>query len=115
MVINLTIPLYQFPRVDPDGDAPCTHLKNPPPRLRARAEAVVADRGGQAGAALPRGGHPARPPPALPQLPESSSEPKSGGRKPKLPDHTSGGHSHLSGWVLVIYTVKMGANHNNTN
>lgn len=98
--VNLMIPLYQFPRVDPDGDAPRTHLKNPSPCLHARVEAVVADRRGQAGAALPRRGHPAHPPPALPQLPKKASKQKSGGRKPKqLPDHTAGGHSHLSGRV----------------
>lgn len=64
--INQEIPLYQFPRVDPDRDAPCTHLKDPCRCLHARVKAVFADRGGQAGLALHWGGDPVQPPPALP-------------------------------------------------
>lgn len=97
------IPLCYFPRVDPDGDEPCTHLKNPSLRLHAQAEAVSADRGSQTGAGLPCSGCPAHSPSALPQLPQTTAEPKPGGREPKqLPDFTAGGYSHLSGRVEYI-------------
>lgn len=93
-----TCRLCCFPRVDPDGDETCAHLKNPSPCLHARAEAVSAHRGSQTGAALPWSGCPAHPSPALPQLPQNTAKPKSGGRKyNQLPDLTAGGYSHLSG------------------
>ena len=96
--INKKIPLYQFPRVDPDGDASCTHLKNPSLCLHARVEAVSVDQGSQVGAAVPRCGKPPYPPPAIPRLPQSRPKPKSGGRQPKqLPHHKTGGYPHLSG------------------
>lgn len=90
--------LIDFPRVDPDGDAPRTHLKNPAVCLHARAAGVSADRGSQAGAALPQSGSSPQPPPALPQLPQIMPKPEYGGRWPnRIPDHTAGGRPHCSG------------------
>lgn len=71
---SLTLTLLVFSRVHSDGDAPRADLEDPPPGLHVRAEALPADRGRQAGPALPQRGGAAQSPPALSQLPQSAAE-----------------------------------------
>lgn len=88
------------PRVDPDWDAPRTHVKDPRPCLHVRNEAVSSSRRRFDGAAFSWLGSSAQPPPAFPQLPKDAPEKESRGRELKELLHpTAGGCYHHSGGV----------------